>query len=386
MTRFGIHKLRGRIQNYPWGSHSFLAGLRGESVPSKEPEAELWIGVHPQAPSEVSLEGSWKSLEAVIHESPEAILGARTSAHFEGRLPFLLKVLACEEPLSIQLHPNVQQARAGLARGTYTDARHKPELAVALTSFTLLRDFRPASEIVELFRRGCGGALSSEIQALQDQPGAAGILRFLGRLLRLDPAKAKAALAEAAAVSQQTSFEAPFEWVQRLLTHYPDDVGCLAPLYMNLLRLEPGEATFQPPGILHGYLEGAAVEVMADSDNVTRAALTSKKTDVEELLHLVRSESGESEAVKAVEKESGWRTYSPPVEEFRLTTLALEGERSFESPESVQIWLCTEGSVSLSGAESEPVILAASESAVVSAAVESFSAVGQGTCFIASVP
>lgn len=386
MTRFGIHKLRGRIQNYPWGSHSFLAQLRGQSVPSQEPEAELWIGVHPRAPSEVFLEGSWKSLEAVIDESPAQILGARTSAHFKGRLPFLLKVLACEKPLSIQLHPNARQARAGLARGIYTDARHKPELAVALTSFSLLRDFRPASEIVALFRRGCGDALSSEIQALEDQPGEAGVLHFFGRLLRLDSGKAKAALAEAAAVSEPTSFEPPFEWVQRLLSHYPDDVGCLAPLYLNLLRLEPGEATFQPAGILHGYLEGAAVEVMADSDNVIRAALTSKKTDIDELLRLVCSESGEFEAVKAVEEESGWRTYSAPVEEFRLATLVLQGERGFESPESLQIWLCTEGSVCLSDSGAEPVILAAGESALVAATVESFSAVGRGTCFIASVP
>ncbi len=128
------------------------------------------------------------------------------------------------------------------------------------------------------------------------------------------------------------------------------------------------------------------MEVMADSDNVIRAALTSKKTDIEELLQVVRSEIGASEAMKAVEEESGWRTYSPPVEEFRLATLALQGERGFVSPESVQIWLCPEGSVCLSDSEEEAVTLAAGESAVVSAAAENFSAIGQGTCFIASVP
>jgi mannose-6-phosphate isomerase len=234
-------KLDNQIQHYPWGSPRFIPELIGKDNPSHEPWAEMWMGVHPGGLSFVECEGKRLSLKELIEKNPTQYLGPGQAA-----LPFLFKLLAAAKPLSIQAHPNMVQAAEGFARENaagipldapernYKDPNHKPEIIVALTPFTALAGYRPAGQAPE-----------------------------------------------AAAI----------QLAARLQKDFPGDPGNEAPLRLNLLKLQPGEALFIPAGILHAYIEGFGVELMANSDNVLRGGLTQKHIDREELQRVLRKEA-----------------------------------------------------------------------------------------------
>ncbi len=397
----GIYKLKTLIKPYHWGSQSFLAELRGEESPTAGPEAELWIGTHPLGPSRVELEKAGASLPLadLIAEHPEEILGSEVAERFDNRLPFLLKILAVDKPLSIQLHPDRIQAQRGFAEEdpgarvddrNYQDPRHKPELAVALTSFVALRGLRPAAEILELFGRAAIDTLRPEIEALRTRPDETGLRRFVGSLFDLDSVRVGTALAEGCDAVARFEADPIFRWLGRLLDVYPDDIGCLSTLLLRLVELEPGEALFQPPGMLHCYLEGAAVEVMAASDNVLRAALTTKRVDVPELLKLLVVGSDEGDTVEPQRVAPGLSVFSAPVEEFSLSCLELDDpdkEHCAGTQERVQIWVCTEGEGRIAAVGgSSALTFRAGESFLVPAAVSSYVVRGRGTLFMASVP
>src|SRR6266540_2262539 len=266
-----IVPLDNPVQNYAWGSRTAIADLLGRPAPGGRPEAELWIGAHPQAPSRLAavpgplgrdgVPGGPRTLDALIRSAPEAMLGPEAVRRWAGELPLLMKMIAAAEPLSIQCHPNREQALAGFAREdaeglprdapqrNYRDPNHKPELVVALTRFVGLKGFRPVEEIA----RGLGSLEVPELRA------AAGAARRRGD-------------------------DAAFSWMERLHAKYPGDIGVFAPLLLNLFELAPEDGLFLSAGELHAYLEGTAIEVMASSDNVLRGGLTPKHVDVPELL------------------------------------------------------------------------------------------------------
>ena len=364
-----IRPLRNPIRHYDWGSRSALARLQGRPTPSERPEAELWLGAHPSAPSQVDLDGQQVPLDAWIARDSARALGERGTALHGGVLPFLLKVLAPQRALSIQTHPNAAQARrgfereehAGLAaddpRRCYRDARAKPELICALTRFEALCGLRPAAQVDELL----AAVDTRAARALRSAARAGGSAAALRALLDIDAtglAQTLAALARAG-----TPLGEP---IARLAEQYPGDPGALAPLLMQRVELAPGEALFLEAGEIHAYLGGLGVEVMGNSDNVLRCALTAKHVDATELFATLHGREGTPRVLRPREG-----VYETPAREFELAVLRVEGDAPLRRRGGrAQIWLCTQGRARLStGDPATDVDLARGQAAFVAAAI-----------------
>ncbi|MEX0834454.1 MAG: mannose-6-phosphate isomerase, class I, partial [Nitriliruptor sp.] len=295
-----LHLLDPVVRDYAWGSRTFLAELRGRPTPSPGPEAELWFGAHPSAPATVLPAGT--SLLDLIERDPIGTLGDAVADRFGGRLPFLVKLLAADQPLSLQAHPSQEQAEEGFAREEtagidraaptrlYRDAWSKPELLHALTPVSALCGFREPGATIALLDELDVSALAGTRALLAD--GGEDAFPDLLELALHDHGWAEdddAALAAAAdrVAGGGGDFAAEARWLTRLLDRYPGDGGVRVALLLRLVDLAPGEALHLPGGNLHAYLEGAGVEVMASSDNVIRGGLTVKHVDVDELLRTV---------------------------------------------------------------------------------------------------
>ncbi|HEY3236891.1 MAG TPA: mannose-6-phosphate isomerase, class I [Polyangiaceae bacterium] len=358
------YELKNTVQRYDWGSHSFIPELLGEQVPSAEPQAELWMGAHPKASSEALVDGRWKPLTGLIGSDPARWLGAPVSSRFRQELPFLLKVLAAERPLSMQAHPNRAQAARGfqaeedrgVPRGApernYKDPNHKPELLAALIPFDALCGFRPPAQTAELFRALDVAALRPYAECLGEEP--AGLRRAFSELMRLDAQNRQSLIASLVDACSRLStevgeFSGACRWVAELGRLYPSDPGVVTALMLNHVRLEPGEALFLPAGNLHLYLRGAGIEIMANSDNVLRAGLTSKHIDLEELLNILDLSTGRPPLITLVPADGVEKVYPTPTEEFRLSRLELEPTKSWRCPErrGPEILICVSGTAEI---------------------------------------
>ena len=339
--------LSPRIQRYPWGTVDAIADLQGRPVPAPGPEAELWMGAHPSAPSALdrplpspippatsavfATSATSVTLDTVITADPERELGAEVAARFGGRLPFLLKVLSAAKALSIQVHPSRAQAEAGYAaenaRGpapghparNYVDDWPKPELLYALTPFEVAAGLRPpvgASALLQALGvdelKPLAADLSDMRAALASilqwpEPGAL-VASVVTACQRLSGSGGPYADACAAAV--------------RVAADHPGDIGVVALLLMRYEVLQPGQAVFMPAGGLHAYLRGTGIELLANSDNVVRSGLTGKHIDVPELLKLLDP----SVAVPVLSPRplaDGLATFDTPAPEFRLYLIDL---------------------------------------------------------------
>jgi len=397
-----IALLENPIREYDWGSRTAIAELLGRPVPSAAPQAELWMGAHPSAPSSVQLPGGGRSLLSWIQERPQELLGSRVQAKFEGRLPFLMKVLAADRPLSIQAHPDAAQALEGFARENaagipldarercYRDASHKPELLCALTPFWALRGFRAPREILSLVAKLAVPELDVAAECLRTGAEREALSAWLRGLFALAPeARVRLVRAAARAAAECADDDVAFEWIGRLQQLRCDDVGVLAPLFLHAVRLEPGEAIFLPARELHAYLQGVGVELMASSDNVLRGGLTSKPLAVAELLRCLRFEPARPSLLRAPLDPSGWERYATPALEFELARTALRDGSSLASAteRGIEILLCTEGQIELTPADSRTSVrLAQGASCIVPAAVGAYRASGRGMLYRASVP
>lgn len=335
----GIVPLDNPVQNYAWGSRTTIAELLGRPSPEGKPEAELWIGAHPQAPSRVALSEGPRTLDALVRSAPESLLGREVARRWAGELPLLMKMIAAAEPLSIQCHPNREQAKAGFARENaqgltrddprrnYRDPNHKPELVVALSRFLGLKGFRPLEEI----EHGLRSLEIPEVRAaMASLEGTDGLKRLFAWLWSR-PAGERAPLVEraVAAASRRRDLDPAFAWMERLHAKYPGDVGVLAPLLLNVIELAPDEALYLSAGELHAYLEGTAMEVMASSDNVLRGGLTPKHVDVAELLVVGSFRPSPPERLRPVVVSPGERLYRTPAAEFELGFLEVTPEAPF---------------------------------------------------------
>ena len=350
-----LYPLRNEVKHYAWGSHSAIAALRGQPVPSPTPEAELWVGAHPGGPSRVVGAPGEPTLDGFVAAAPEAVLGAEVVRRFGPRLPFLLKLLAAEQPLSIQAHPSPEQAREGFARENaagippdapercYRDDQAKPELICALTPFQALIRFRPAPEIAARLARLDAPELSPLLRAASGAPEAALRALFEG-WMRMQPAAQQRVLARAVAAARGAA-DPDLVWVARLAEAYPGDAGALAPLFLNRVVLAPGQALFLPAGELHAYLEGVGIEIMASSDNVLRGGLTPKHVDLPELLRVLRFDGGPARLCLPEPAAPGELRYATPAPEFELSRIELAGGQGFEPGvrRGVEILLCTHG-------------------------------------------
>jgi mannose-6-phosphate isomerase len=388
--------LENSIQNYAWGSRSSIATLLGRETPSARPEAELWMGAHPKAPSRIVDPPGWSTLAAAIRESPGAMLGPAVAERFGGELPFLFKVLAAAEPLSIQAHPSLSQAREGFARENragvpmdaphrnYRDANHKPELVAPLTPFVALDGFRPPEEIVAGFSPIATPAIEEALERLRVEGGPSAIRAFLETLLSLDTRAREALLDRARPAATKRKEEAAWTWVTKLDARYPGDMGALAPLYLNLVVLSPGEALYLPAGVLHAYLEGTALEIMANSDNVLRGGLTPKHVDAAELLATLSFRSGHPEILLPEPSGPAQSTYKTPAPEFELSVLETKGATPVQIPGGSLV-LNLEGEVTID-APDRSVRLTKGRTLFVPACVGSVEVVGRARLARAAVP
>jgi mannose-6-phosphate isomerase len=392
------------VRPYAWGSHDFIATLQGRRTPSPLPEAELWMGAHALAPSELEEDGRRIPLDQRIAAEPEVTLGRDVARRFAGELPYLMKVLAAAQPLSLQVHPDRAQAEAGFeaeeCRGIplsapercYKDRHHKPELIVALTPFVALCGFRPIAATRELLQQLATPGLQPSISTLESSAPAVALRSVFEHLLSTDRSSQQA-LVEAtrqAATRLLSSGAAGVEaeWIVRLGDLYPGDIGVVCALFLNLVFLQPGQALYLPAGNLHAYLDGAGVEIMASSDNVLRGGLTPKSVNVPELLRVLRFDELEPRPVQITDLGEGESVYSTSAEEFELSRVDIDAGSPVvrpRHPQGPEIWLVTEGHCQLSW-PSGSLELPRGASAFIPADVSSYDFRGSGKLFGAKVP
>ncbi|MBF6299328.1 mannose-6-phosphate isomerase, class I [Nocardia amamiensis] len=362
-----MHELVGALRSYAWGSRTALAHLCGRPVPSAHPEAELWFGAHPADPAYVRLGDRTTSLLELVAEDPDRELGS-AAVEFGGKLPFLLKVLAAEEPLSLQAHPSMAQAKAGFDKENrakvpldsplrnYRDENHKPELIVALDRFEALAGFRDPHRTVALLRALAVDALSSYTELLAAQPDSAGLRTLFTTWITL-PQHVLATLLPAVldgcvrylSGKGTREFTAEARTTLELAEAYPGDAGVLASLLLNRVTLQPGQGLFMAAGNLHAYLRGLGVEIMANSDNVLRGGLTPKHVDVPELLRVLDFEPISLPVVLPEPAGDGSVRYRTPAPEFALRRfdLVAGSARVPLTAAGPGIVLCTAGTVRL---------------------------------------
>jgi mannose-6-phosphate isomerase len=383
MADAGVVPLRGVVQHYDWGGHNFIPDLLGIENATRKPFAELWIGAHAKAPSIAEFGGAEEPLDKLIASHPAAILGSAASQHFHGRLPYLLKILDVRKMLSIQAHPTLAQAREGFARENaegiplessnrnYKDDNHKPEIGVALTEFWMLHGFRPLQQIAQMF--GETPELSSLMPELPHRLAEAhhnhevrrGLLRELYSGVMTMPQERVDVLLNALLfrlrAQPSPGKDSPGYWALRAADNFPlpgghRDRGIFSVYLLNLLHMQPGQGTFQPAGVLHAYLEGVNVELMANSDNVLRGGLTTKHVDVPELLNILTFEGGTPEVFEGSmvsgPDRSNERVYRTSAEEFELSrvSLAAHGRYAGDTSYGPKTLLVLQGSGTLTAA------------------------------------
>jgi len=352
--------------------------LLGEETPAEKPHAELWMGAHPAEPSLLS---DGRALDRAIVSDPDLFLGKAVRQRFGDRLPFLMKVLAADTPLSLQAHPTPAQARAGFdaeedagiprddPTRTFKDPHHKPELLVALTHVEALCGFRPVEESLHCLAKLQVPQLKPTIAAL----ARGGLRAVIPQLLAL-PSDRMAALVKAVAAAaarfvaaHDPEFINTYRWAATLANTHPGDPGVVISLMCNHLTLAPNEGIFLPAGNLHAYLSGAGVEVMSNSDNVVRGGLTGKHVDLAALIEILDFRDGRVPVIHPVLGPGGLR-FPVPVEDFDLTWCRLDGQSGTLTTPGPQVLLCTEGTALLATGDDE-VKLAKGESAFVPAGV-----------------
>lgn len=432
--------MENTIQPYSWGSKDGLFTYAGIATDPAAPAAECWMGSHRLAPSAIYGEDGEKyRLDTFIRERPALTLGARLSQKYE-ELPFLFKALSAAKPLSIQVHPSEKKAHDGFTREnalgippesperSYKDPNHKPELAVALSAFSALCGFRPPDEAQAL--------LGPELCALLNfpaEPRPNDYLPFLQRLLTL-PAEQREKLETRArqralqimrdrtsqerrrtlhgtapqvrcdaTVVPQDAAHAAARAVLHCYEVYPGDPGAVAPFFLSLFTLSPGQGIYIPAGVLHSYLGGTILEIMAASDNVIRGGMTGKKIDVAQLIDIVDTDAEptliESNATSALgdsfyaRGDTSIKYWPTPAREFELAMAELRGGGTADFRlAGPKIYLCSEGEITLSylSAQGEEIpgslSVRAGQSVFASDACRHLRARGMGKLFCAAVP
>jgi mannose-6-phosphate isomerase len=337
-------------RDYAWGSTSLLADLEGRTA-SGRPEAEVWFGDHPGDPSETA---DGRTLDRWIADEGSV-------SGVDEPLPYLLKLLAAASALSIQAHPSKAQAEVGFAREeaagiprdaadrTYRDANHKPELIVALSdTFRALAGLRELDATRRLVATlGPGAAPLAERLEGTD----ASLSAVIGWLLS-DGADAARDVIAAAVSAESGEFAAELALARTLDAAFPGDPGIVVALLMNLVTLHRGEGLFVPAGVLHAYLEGLGVELMAASDNVLRGGLTPKHVHAAELVSVLDDTPGLPPVIRPREVAAGVRQYDVPVADFTLLAVSPSEEGVHVALEGPAIAVATAGSPTVAGLES----------------------------------
>jgi mannose-6-phosphate isomerase len=382
--------LDNTVRRYDWGSRTAIPDLLGHA-PDDGPQAELWLGAHPGAPSRLP---DGDGLDAAVRADPRGTLGAAVLARFGPRLPFLLKVLAADAPLSIQVHPGAAraverfaaEAAAGLPpqERSYTDPHHKPEMLLALTPFEALCGLRDPQDVL----RDLGGLDLPDrhlhaLAHLERLLRVADVRGAVGHLLT-DPGVPDV-VDQVAGASRTRAATAHDGVLARLADRYPRDPGVLVALLMRHVVLRPGEALHLPAGVVHAYLGGVGVEVMASSDNVLRAGLTSKRVDVPELLAVLDAGTRPVGLVEPL-VDGPHRTWRPGSAELELHLIDVDGTDVDLAPAGPRVLLALAGPVHVRPRGGEPLRLERGRSAFASDRCGPLLIGGTGTVVVARVP
>ena len=369
------YKLQGIHRHYEWGGKSFIPQLMHVDNVTGKPFAEYWMGAHPSAPAIVATGEGQKTLDQMIQENKVHFLGANTADQF-GSLPYLFKILDVEKMLSIQVHPSKENAEIGFLKEqaagvpidashrNYKDQNHKPEVMVALSDFWLLHGFMPALALKE---RLASNAPLQTLLSIFGQDDYAGLYSYV---MRLDQNAAdeilkpllEIAIQEVAAGKVDKS--SPHFWANRyyggIVPTSNIDKGILSIYFLNIVNVPKHHGVFQGAGLLHAYLEGQNIELMANSDNVLRGGLTPKHIDIDELLQHIKFEPTYPSILKGDLANSNEVLFPCPVPDFGLTKITLTpGETYTNQTHSFEMFLVMQGDVLLDGIELKPGELAA---------------------------
>ena len=402
----GVYTLKNTVQFYDWGDAEWIPSLLGRPNPEGRPMAELWMGAHPSAASEVVLSDGNMPLTELIEKDPEGVLGGKVAARFGGNFPFLFKVLAAGNPLSIQAHPDKKQAEEGFQRENdegipldayhrnYKDDNHKPELITAVTDFHAMRGFRSPAEISREFTGffagfdhpfyipEAGGAEEAEEAEERE------LRRFFQSVLSASEADLERAISCLLAEIKKQGREGVlrYSWIEKLNQKYPGDAGVLCPLFLHVIRLKPGEGMFLPAGELHAYLHGLGIELMANSDNVLRGGCTSKHIAKNELMKVLRFSDGVPEILRPEPDSRGEAVYESKAEEFSLSLITVKSGRGYDAPDTgkAAILLCTEGSGTVRPQRGKSLQMRHGQSALITGDTGQYSIDGTGTFYKAA--
>lgn len=392
-----FYPLVNPIQSYSWGSIDGISRFLGTQNESGMPIAELWMGAHPVSPSRLSDDD--KSLAALIGENPGIALGSRSVSQFGPHLPFLFKILSAATPLSLQAHPGKNQAERGFKKENdagiplaspirnYKDDNHKPELLLAITDFSALCGFRTIEESLELFDLLALPKLTQVLRDTHDYPAFLGSILSLSRDTCCECLSAiRQRLISRDATRLPGVARRAFTLLAELIALFPDDTGVLAPLYLNIVDLAPGDALYLPEGILHSYIRGTGLELMANSDNVLRGGLTGKHIDKTELLSVLEPTPYVPKILRSM-MDDGIQRYMTPSPEFELSAIRKKNGHS-------QYSFIAEGPSIILGEAGTIILRSKTETFTVSQGVTVFVPAtnspivieGQGSCYRASLP
>lgn len=377
-----MQKILPSLQDYDWGSKSFIQELLG--ITDADILAEAWYGAHPKAPSRIND----TNLLSMIEQDPHYWLGSNAA-----KMPFLLKILAANKALSIQVHPNKTQAEQGFTdenlrgialsdpRRCFRDDNHKPELMMALTDFYALCGFREYVQIIDIFESLKLAPLFSVFDSFAENPNSQSFSElYLQILQHPDPKELNTALLK---LSDKGEYAYLISWIKKLNEIYPGDPAIISPLLMNLIKLRPYEAIYLDAGVIHAYLEGSGIEIMASGDNVLRAGLTSKHIDIPKLCEIMTFAPFMPDIQAAPREGEHLHGYHSSAKDFKLYHLSVDVESKALNIKGIKIVLCLSGEIKLSSGE-HSLILSRGESAVIPAACTQLLISGSGSAVLAT--
>ena len=384
-----FYRMRNVIQDYAWGSTTSIGQLFGFENPEGKPQAEIWMGAHQNGCSQIDVDGKPTLLSDFIDADKATLIGAQTAETF-GELPYLFKVLAAEKALSIQVHPSKAQAEAGFAKEeemgvprtagnrNYKDPNHKPELVYALTPYQAMNGFREFEQIVSFFRALEIEEIHALVEALEANQNEQGLERFFEAMLSLDGEVKENSVAKLLAFAEAHKEEELFALILDLAEQYPGDIGLFAPLMLNTLTLQPGEAMFLYACTPHAYIKGTGLEIMANSDNVLRAGLTPKYMDVPELVSCTTCQPIPFDSLlMAPQVESGALHYPIPVPDFKFSVYQQANNVALET-NSAEILLAVDAALTVAHADGETLTIAKGESVFIPANAGAYLATSEG--------
>jgi mannose-6-phosphate isomerase len=387
-----VARLRNTIRDYAWGSPTAIPELAGV-LPDGRPQAELWMGAHETAPSVLQ---TGESLYDLATSQPEETMGAETARRFDGRFPFLAKILAAAQPLSIQAHPSPEQALAGFARDeadgiprdaadrNYKDDWPKPEILIALEPFDALVGFRPPARTIALLDALGAEGLEELTDLLRDGKLREAFTQFMSSD-RDAIRPLVTALGEAARQYSGAEFALEAGTLDQLAADFPDDPGVLAALLLNRVRLDRFQAVYLPAGNVHAYLRGLGLEVMANSDNVLRGGLTRKHIDVPELVSVVDFEPLTDPVLEGTPEAPGIIRYETGSEYFAVRRADVGAEPLTVTAEGPRIVASVDGTVTVGADGTESAVeLPAGQSAFLRGPEAPCTLRGPGTAFVVS--